>query len=261
MIKAQKVIKYCAIAFAVALIFSIISGIMSLIYTFGNNTNHLEEGKATFEEIKYLDIEVKNVNLVIQEGNELTVETNNKNVSYKKTKYKLVIEEEKHSWFNNDGSYIVISIPKDYMFEEVEIETGAGAITIRELSTKTLDLDLGAGKVEVNNLMVSSNTSIDSGAGSLIINDSNLNNLKFDMGVGNTTINSSVTGRSEISAGVGRLELNLTGNDYKIRVDKGLGTATINGDSVGDNTYYGTGSNLIEIDGGVGKIVINCPQN
>ena len=77
------------------------------------------------------------------------------------------------------------------------------------------------------------------------------------MGVGELDLSAKLSGNSDIDAGVGRLNLNLIGNDYKIKVDKGIGSASINGNDIKDDTYYGEGSNIIDIDGGVGSIDIS----
>ena len=50
-------------------------------------------------------------------------------------------------------------------------------------------------------------------------------------------------------------------NDYNISLDKGIGSATLAGNSMDDNTQYGTGSNKIDIDGGVGSISIDFKKN
>ena len=73
------------------------------------------------------------------------------------------------------------------------------------------------------------------------------------------SLTSKIIGDSEIDAGVGELNLNLIGslNDYKIKLDKGIGSASINSEKMRSETYYGTGSNLIDIDGGVGSINID----
>ena len=79
------------------------------------------------------------------------------------------------------------------------------------------------------------------------------------MGVGKLTLESSITGHNDIDAGIGELNLNLIGSssDYKIKVNKGIGTSTLNGETIKNDTYYGEGYNIINIDGGIGTISIN----
>ena len=77
------------------------------------------------------------------------------------------------------------------------------------------------------------------------------------MGVGKVTINAKLTGSTDIDAGVGELNINISEKleNYKLKIDKGIGIIRINNEEVSSNTF-GSGINLIEIDGGVGSINI-----
>jgi len=258
MTQVQKIIKYLALAFAFFLIFSIIGGIMSFINIFNykdNAVKELEELKV-IENTSILDVEVKSANVIVKEGSVLKVETNNDNIRIKENSNKLFITEEKHNWFGtNNDTDLIIYVPSNFIFDGVSIESGAGKIEIDSLSTRELELDLGAGKVRINNLVVLNNASVDGGAGKIEILNGQIHNLELDMGVGELSFNAELIGNSEIDAGVGKVNLNLIGDNYKILVDKGLGTTTINGENISDKVY-GEGENLIDIDGGVGSIEI-----
>ena len=57
------------------------------------------------------------------------------------------------------------NIPENIMtFDEVKIETGAGKINIQSLNTQGLYLELGAGDVYIENLIVAKEAKIDGGA-------------------------------------------------------------------------------------------------
>jgi len=267
MLKTQKIIKYVAIGFAIFLTINIISGIMfgiiSLGGIFSNNDNNpkdkLENLNIT-NNIKFLDIEVKSTNIIMKESTTLNAETNNKYIKLKQSNNKLTIEEQKHNLFNkNNNTDLIIYIPTNYTFNEVSIENGAGKIDIESIYTEKLELELGAGKVDINNLTVTKSIDIDGGAGEVNITNGNINNLDLNMGVGKLTLNSTVRGNNHIDAGIGDLDLDLIGTtyDYKIKVNKGIGNATLNGEKIKNDAYYGEGSNLINIDGGIGNININ----
>ena len=136
-------------------------------------------------------------------------------------------------------------------------------LNIDKISTKNLDLELGAGKVDINQLIVLKDTEIEGGAGKITIKDGDIHNLDLEMGIGSLSLTSKLTGNNHIDAGVGEINLNLLGtmNDYNISLDKGIGSATLAGNSMDDNTQYGTGSNKIDIDGGVGSISIDFKKN
>lgn len=266
---AQKTIKYLAIAFALFLTFSIISGIASGILMIGNifddkdDYEILEELKelGIENDAKVLDIDIKGTNIVIKTGDVFKVETSNKYIKCKQDKDMISITEREHNWFssNKNKSTLIVYVPEDMILDGTSINSGAGKVEIETLSTKVLNLDLGAGKVSINHLNVLNNTEIDGGAGELVINNSNLNNLDLDMGIGKFTLTGKLSGTTEIDHGVGAMELKLLGNkdDYQIHLDKGLGSVTVDGNKIKDDETIGNGINKMNIEGGIGSIDID----
>lgn len=262
----QKIIKYLAIAFAMFLTFSIISGIMYGVSFLGNLFDDDKKGiteKMDDLEINdstlLLDINVSGSNITIKNGDTFKAETNNKYINSKQDKNKLYIEEKKHNWFHNNNSELIIYIPNDFVFDSISIETGAGKVNVETLSTKQLYLNLGAGKVDINNLDVLENATIDGGTGEININAISINNLDLDMGVGKLSLTSKLIGNNKIDSGVGEINLSLIGTleDYKIFLDNGIGKTKINGKTMKEDNTYGTGNNKIDIDGGIGSIDID----
>ena len=264
MTSTQKVIKYCSLALAIFLIISIISGIAGAVVGISelfDKSNHVSEDFSDLDinsDSKILDIDLKSSSLTIKVGEVLKAETNNKNINVKQDNNRIYIKEKKNSWFTNGGE-LVIYVPRDLIFDLVNIDTGAGKIEIDALITNRLDFDLGAGRVNVNYLGVFQKGKISTGAGAFTINNGNMNNIDFDLGVGKIDITGSLLGSTKIDSGVGSTNVNIIGSkdDYKIDVDKGLGSINVDGESLKDSTSYGNGVNTIDIDGGVGSITIN----
>lgn len=267
MIGAQKFIKYCAIAFAMAIIFGIVSSIVYGISAATGIINNVAEVDTDIkddtklevpEDFKVLDINIKAANLIIKTGDELEAHTSSEYIECRTTFDKLYIREKKHFNIGKDTK-IVVYIPSDMILDKASIKTGAGKVSIENLSTDVLDLDLGAGKVDIKNLNVFKETNIDGGAGAFTIDNGNITNLSLDMGVGKVGLNLILKGYTKIDAGVGKIALNLldTIDSYKFILDKGIGAITINGMDFKDGSSYGNGTNVIDIDGGVGKIEIN----
>lgn len=270
MIKFQKIIKYFAIAFAISLIISIFMLITQAIVLFSsitnNNSNQIEinEDLKTVKintQISKMEIDVTGSKIVfIEEGSKITVQTDNEYIKVKERNNQLIITEEKHNIFNiNNNSELIIYIPKNTTFEDISIDSAAGGINIDYLKTKELELSLGAGEVNINNLTVLTEADIDGGAGEVNIQNSQINNLDLDMGIGKVTINGTITGINEINAGVGELNINLSNSldNYKIKLNKGIGSALLNKEKMKNDIYYGEGNNLINIDGGIGNINVN----
>lgn len=273
----QKVIKYLALALAVFIIVNIVSAIWFGIFSFSNilglskhNENVVlgEEKIITSienSEIKTLKISLKYSNLILKKGNNLTVETNNENISSNKENNTLVIKEKDNNWFwnnSNSNSNLIVQIPEDAEFKSVKIETGAGEISIEEISTEELSLEIGAGKVEIQKLNVTKKAEIDGGAGKVDILSGEMNNLDLDMGVGKFAMTTKLTGNNKIDAGVGKLDINLTdeAENYTIKADNGIGAIKFNGRTVINEAVYGSGDSMIDIDGGIGSIDINTSK-
>lgn len=267
---AQKIIKYLALAFAIFLIVTIISGILGGLYALSgvlglkkeNETIKGEMSMIDFEnsDVATLDIDVAFTNLIIKRGDLLLAETNNKNINCKQNNQNLQIKEKAHSWFseNNKGD-LVVYIPENLEFEKVKINAGAGKIQIENINTENLYLELGAGETKIEKLNVTNDCKIESGAGKVSILSGNIKNLNLDMGVGEFNVTSAITGDSKVNAGIGSLELNIQNSkeNYTIKADKGLGSIKIDGKEVADDVRYGDGQNTIKIDGGIGAIKIN----
>lgn len=272
----QRVIKYLAIALAIFIIVSIVSAVLlsfNIFSDFLGLTKEKERENIAYgiknEEIinkefentgiKSIKIELAYSKLAIKEGENFKVETNTNRIESRQVGNKLEIKEKASNLFLKDENRIVnITIPKDTVLDIAKIETGAGEINIEKLSTKELDLEIGAGKVTIQNLDVIQSTKIEGGAGKVEIKSGNIANLDLDMGAGNFILNTVLTGNNKVDAGIGRLEFNLTNGleNYTIRAQKGIGSIKIDNKEVTDNVEYGKGETRLKIDGGVGHIEI-----
>ncbi|MGN0447581.1 MAG: DUF4097 family beta strand repeat-containing protein [Acutalibacteraceae bacterium] len=267
----QKVIKYVAIAFALCLIVSIFSGIItgissiSSLFISDGNAKPVGETKV-YEidgEVNSLSIDLAGTQLKIQTADKFFVESNHKYISVKNEGGKLRITEAKELFnFASNNITVILNIPQNFTFDNAEIDTGAGTVKIDSLSADVLDLTLGAGKADIKNLTANSRAEIEGGAGELNIDGGKLNNLDLEMGVGSLKLKSRIEGKSQLDYGVGETKLTLIGSreDYQIELDKGLGEAKLSGEEMKDDSVYGSGENHIDIDGGVGSLKIDFSQ-
>lgn len=266
----QKVIKYLALAFAIFLSVSIIGGIItgltgvSYILSGRNNEAVGEMQIYSIEgEISSLSIGLSGAELKIKTADTFSVESNHNYISVKSENGQLCINETKKLFsVYPKGVTVILNIPEDFVFDEATVETGAGKVEIYSLSADLLKLSLGAGEAEIKNLTANSRADIDGGAGELNIDGGRLCNLKFDMGIGELTLKSRIEGQSRLNYGIGETKLTFLGSreDYQIEIDKGIGEAKLQGESMRDDSVYGTGENRIEIDGGIGAIYIEFSE-
>lgn len=259
MTTAQRVIKYAAMAFAIFLVVIIITSILGFlsIFAYDSSKNSSEKQTYTFERnFQYLDIDVESVTLNVKSGDVLAVESTSDSIKVKESNNKLIIEEKNRFLNNYVGEEVVLYVPRNYTFEKVNVDAGAGSLTIDSVNTRVLDLDLGAGNCNLNNLLVSSSADIDAGVGELNINSGTINNLKAELGVGNFVADTDLNGNVTLDAGVGNVDIKIqdTLQDYKVKVNKGIGNAYLNDTEMQSDIFYGNGTNLIKINGGVGEI-------
>ena len=264
MTTAQKLIKYCAIAFAVFLIVSIIGGIVGavasvpLLVSDGDGIGEMKTYAVT-EAVKNLEIDLSGARLEIKTGDRFAVESDHKYLKVENADGTLAIKEDRPAFgFYSEGAQVTLMIPDNFTFDKAAVSTGAGTVKIDTLSSQRLSLDLGAGEVDIGTLTATTRASINSGAGELRIGGGELAGLDLNIGVGEADLESRLTGNCSIDYGVGELNLTLTGtpDDYCITLDKGVGKATLDGAKMSDDVVYGGGEASIEIDGGVGDMKI-----
>lgn len=272
----QRIIKYFAILLAILIIISIVSAILFGLNIFSgilgltkeniSNKENSEiltsvETEKYFEnrQINNMKIELYYANLIIEVGNNFHVQTNTNNIEYKQSNNQLVVKEKNANLFNsNNQRTITITIPVDTVLDTVSIEAGAGEIQIEKMATKNLDLEIGAGTVNITDLQVTQKAKIEGGAGRLEMLSGEIANLDLEMGIGDLMLATSLSGNNKIDAGIGKLELTLTDglDNYVIRANKGIGFIKIDGNEINNNVEYGNGKTHLKINGGMGSIEV-----
>ena len=222
----QKIIKYCAIAFAVFLIISIIGGItgavagVSFLWDDEDTVGEMQ-ALAVTGEVRKMAIDLKSTQLEVRAGDRFSAASNYRDFKIDNSDGTLLIEEEHPGFrFGSGGRKLILTIPDNQEFDRVDISAGAGTVKIDTLSAEKLFLDLGAGEVNIEELTA-----------------------KYS---------------AKINGGAGELNLTLLGSpeDYRITLDKGVGEATLDGKKMSEDIVYGDGETSIEIDGGVGAMKI-----
>ena len=237
---AQKMIKYAAIIFAITLIVGIFSSIIMFLTgnIFGSkegiNINKYDNNA------KILSISVGASSVKIVKGDTLNVSTDNKYVEVKQDNNKVSVMERSHIFGEN--SDIVVTIPTDMVFDKVYISVSSGTLNIDYLSSFILDIETGAGKVNISG---------------------NINNLEAEVGAGEFKFSGTLKGKSKIESGVGKVSVDLIDSisNYNFEIEKGIGSITINNESISNDSYYGNGSNHIEIESGVASINITTKKS
>ncbi|QHQ60815.1 DUF4097 family beta strand repeat protein [Anaerocolumna sedimenticola] len=272
----QKVIKYCAMAFAAFLAFSIITGIVTAVFSITgilsttSNRNLIDINKS-FENVKSLSVDHGIGSLNIMSGSGNNVEVDAKNVSSdfvveKSFSGELQVKSKFNFWNFisgnngiNDKSKITIYVPEGISLDRVKLDAGAGNIDIDSLQTEKLDINAGAGNIEGSRI-TADQVKLDGGVGEINFNEVKFTDSDIDSGVGNIKLQGALYGRNKIDCGVGEvtLDLNQSSDEFRLSVEKGLGSIYINGEKYSDLKWNNMNSdNVLDVNGGVGDIDIN----
>ena len=257
----QKAVKYLAMAFAIFLTVSIIGGILSMFGLFGGffGGDAVTDDIKTYtvsSDIKSLEVKINAADFTIKQGDSFSVESNLKYLTVEDKNGVLTIRDTKKFIRTYTGAVLTLYIPADTVFDKANITTGAGRLTVDNLSADTMNFELGAGEVAIDTLVAASDIDINGGAGKITISGGALHNLDLDMGAGQLNLTSALTGESDFDLGIGESNITVIGNknDYKLDIEKGLGNITVDGTSVSNIKGQGNGNNDIEISGGIGAI-------
>ena len=265
MSKGQKFLKFLAICLAFGIIFVMMSAIFSCVSFFSflftsNSIYEVSNGKTITEPIYELEVYVGEADLEIRKGNSLYVETDSENVEIIANKGVLSVKEVRRPFsVGFESKNVVIYIPEDLYFSDVEIETGTGRISIKDILTSNFELELGAGEITMKNVDVTQKTTIHGGAGAVNAENCRFTDLDMELGTGNSKLEASILGDSDIECGVGNTEISLLKEpaQYTISVDKGIGEVLVDGVNAADDDVFGSGTNILDVTCGVGKVTID----
>ena len=270
MTEFQKVIKYIALALAILLAVSIIGGIVSgigaLIAIFDDSDTDDIKGEIQTTPLNIslarVDMELAATSLVIENGDELSVQTNNKNLRVEYSSGILKVSENKKIGTYPTGLVLILTIPTDHILSSFELEMGAGSVSIGYLTADRIDMDFGTGEVTIHNLNARKSADIDGGAGKITIRSGLVRDLDLDMGIGELDLGIAPTGRCDMDMGVGSscIMISTPIDNYTVKISRGLGSITLDGQNVSDGTYGTDSGHVIDISGGIGNIDIGFIQ-
>ncbi len=155
---------------------------------------------------------------------------------------------------------VTVTVPVGYVFDNVDIEFGAGKLLVHTLHTDTLDLELGAGSATLDDLVITGSAEIQEGAGELVVKSGTIANLTLQCGAGATRVAAALTGTSRVDAAVGAVDLKLEGDqsDYTVAFQMGLGACYYNNEKIARSGAFGDGPSFVQINGAFGVMRVNA---
>lgn len=268
MSREQKVIKYLAYALAFGIILSIVMGITSVIISISGLININQNNESIGKEMQTLTcsgninltnlkIDLSYSDLKIVSSDKFEIKTNDSNITCSSNNDILIIKD-KNKVIKTKHSSVEVSLPSNYRFDYIDINTAAGRLTSDELYTDKLNLKLGAGQTIIKTLNAN-NANISGGVGALNIQDGIVNNIDLDIGVGASNIKLKVIDYGNFKGGIGKVNLELIGSleEYKIELNKGIGKCYVARNELKDNETVGSGQSKIILNGGIGEMNVN----
>lgn len=233
-------------------------------------------GADEIKNISNLDIDIKAGSLKVLESEDeqirLIVDANGGSVKQGINGSTLTVKDTTKGLFGgwglfgwrNKGVKVVLYLPADMTFEQIEIDVSAGEVNTigSELTAKDADLSVDAGSLKVGVLNVSRKLEANTGAGEVKIGDLTAEEAELDCGVGEMDIQGTISGNIKADCGVGELDITLYGEEesFNYILDCGLGDVRI-----GSSSYTSLGKKkkidnnaekTMNLDCGVGSIKV-----
>ena len=157
---------------------------------------------------------------------------------------------------------IHLEIPKHFVFENMEIELGAGCIEADTLSANgTIHMEIGAGEFLADSL-TTSNLITELGAGNIEIYNASIQDSHISVGLGNMSLHGIIAKDLTADCGMGNLEFilndQLENHNYSINCSMGnimIGSKSYSGLSHSSNIENGSDSDYT-LECGMGNLSI-----
>lgn len=238
--QTQKIIKYFALAFGILLSINIILWIISgsitmlkIITSYSNinisekNNNSEIVSYENLDEADELKINLENANLTIKVGEKVKVEVQNNDSTFSCKIENNILKIENDAKWNlykdNEILEVIIYVPENKEFSNVNIKKGIGINNIKYLIAKEVSLDLGIGDTKINELNTKKLT-IKGGVGKISIIKSNFDEFNLGSGVGKVNIEKIEFNEMNINSGIGQIDISLNKqqDEYSIETKSGL---------------------------------------
>ncbi len=131
---------------------------------------------------------------------------------------------------------IMITIPEDFIAEDVRFNLGAGNLDAGRIRSKTGSFTVDAGEMVLKELDIREQSDYNIGVGYMGLHNANLKNITLDCSVGYVNIEGIIIGDSDIECGIGKIQMNLEGDIRRYSYDIGGGITNV---SVNGKNYFG----------------------
>ena len=263
----QKFIKYAAIAFGIYLSITIVLVLLGIARGFvGASRNdefrdlvrdreeyHTEDITRNYENIKRLEVNVEETELIIRNGDAFRIEGTNipdrMEIEQDGDTLK-VSDEELPSSFSDENMVVTIYIPEDVKLDNIDLEINYVSADIQKLNATNLKLDVYSNYCEIDKIIVD-NMEFKNEEGNIDIYDAEIGRLLFDSESGVEDVSLDITGNAEFNLEYSYTDMNLIGKeeDYQISTRNKSGNIYIDDETITSNAEtWGSGNTKINLD-------------
>lgn len=149
---------------------------------------------------------------------------------------------------------ITLYVPEGSVFEDVNIDLGAGQLIMKDISSDEMSLEVGAGQITADYLQAKQ-CNIEVGMGEIVVEDMMMGDLNAETGMGHLNMKGTVNKNLTAECSMGAIEMKLNGdeNDFNYNLDAAMGSV-----SIGREDYSGLAHEKT-VDNGANKMMdIDC---
>lgn len=271
----QKVIKYCAMAFAifltvvifgsiVSVVLGVTTGIAGVNYLVGEDKERINLAQEyTLEEAKSIGIQSIlvdcNAEITVRQGEKLAIEATNVTDEYmllcKNGKFSIVQKEPNiHlNWIFSfagisERETVAVTIPTEFHPEQIKVNSGSGKVLLECFQADSLVVDSGSGSVALSDVQAK-RMNIDSGSGRVTLARTNAEETGLVTGSGGISIEEAKLGKLRLDSGSGSVTMREVVAE-EVMVDSGSGSVLVEGKLTGKCEFEtGSGSLTLRLDG------------
>lgn len=136
------------------------------------------------------------------------------------------------SWLKD--ARVVLYLPEEYEFGEVEVDMGAGEMKFDRLEAEEASLEVGAGRIVLNEVYAR-NLEISVGAGQIELKEMTVGHLDAEVGMGEFLAKGVISGSVEAECSMGNIEMEIEGRkeDFNYHLEGSMGNIDLDRESFG----------------------------
>lgn len=168
-----------------------------------------------------------------------------------------IVEDGIGKMHRRDNVCVIVKIPADMNFKNIDLQNSAGEITINyKINAENFKVEVGAGECVINQkLNISDKLYAQVDAGEIDFTWVDASQIELNSGVGEIHVEQAITDEAVLECGIGELDIALQGTEeeYDYIINCGVGEVEI-----AENSYSGLGTAREVRNGGDKHIDINC---